>query len=105
METDQTGAGPIGASKPRLTPNKAKQALREKISKFLVDNFDEVQEIYKDLEPKEKVKVYCSLLPFGMAKVKPEPDMNLDRLTDEELDEIMERLKEIVHKQLEANET
>ncbi len=97
MSTEQTGA-----EKPKLTINKAKQALREKISQFLVDKFDEVAEVYEVLEPKEKVKFYCALLPFGMAKVKPEPEVNLDRLSEDEVIEIFEKLKEVANKQIEA---
>jgi len=97
MSTEQTPT-----EKPKLTVNKAKQALREKISQFLVDKFDEVTEVYEVLEPKERVRLYCALLPYGMAKVKPEAEVNTDRLTDDEVIEIFEKLKEVANKQIEA---
>lgn len=90
------------AQAQELSPNKAKQALREKINRFLIDNFDAIEEVFEVLEPKEKVRFYCALLPFGMAKVKPEPEVNTDRLTDEQVNEIFEKLKEVANKQIEA---
>jgi hypothetical protein len=90
------------AQTQKLSPNKAKQALREKINRFLIDNFDAIEEVFEVLEPKEKVRFYCALLPFGMAKVKPEPEVNTDRLTDEQVNEIFEKLKEVANKQIEA---
>ena len=80
--------------------NKARKELKEKITMFLVDNFEAMQEEFEKLEGKEKVQFYCALLPYGLAKMKPEPEIILERLTDEEIDEIYEKLKHVAITQL-----
>jgi hypothetical protein len=82
--------------RPRGSQNKAKKDLREAITQFLLDNFEKVQEEFDKLEGAEKVKYYCQLLPYGLAKIKPEVEPNLNRLTEEEMDELFEKLKNVV---------
>ncbi len=88
------------AGRPKGSVNKAKQELREKICEFLLDNFEKVQEEFNQLEGAEKVRFYVALLPYGLAKIKPEPEVNLDRLTDDEVIEIFEKLKYVANKQI-----
>ena len=88
------------AGRPKGSMNKARKELKEKITMFLLDNFEAVQEEFNKLEGKEKVQFYCAMLPYGLAKVKPEPEINRDRLTDEEINEIYEKLKYVAIKQL-----
>jgi hypothetical protein len=103
MPFEQGQSGNPGG-RPKGSMNKAKKDLREKLCQFLVDNFEAVQEEFDKLEGPEKVKFYVALLPYGLAKVKPEPEVNLERLTDTELDELFEKLKDVASKQLQEQE-
>ena len=89
------------SGRPPGSQNKAKKKLREMIENFLIDNFEKVQEEFDKLEGKEKVKFYCVLLPYGLAKVKPEGDMVFERLTDQEIDELYEKLKDVAIRTIE----
>jgi len=81
--------------RPAGSQNKAKKKLREMIETFLLDNFEQVQEEFDRLEGKDKVKFYCDLLPYGLAKMKAEPDLIFERLTDQEINELFEKLKHV----------
>lgn len=86
--------------RPAGSQNKRKTQLREMIENFLVDNFEKVVEEINTLEAKDRVKFYCILLPYGLAKVKPEADNNIERLTERELDEIFEKLKHVAEQSI-----
>ena len=69
------------------TPNQVNKDLRERISMFLDDNFDEAMKAWKRLEDKEKVKMYTDLIKFAVptlqavdlnATVKKEDDVEED---------------------------
>jgi uncharacterized protein DUF5681 len=92
------------AGRPKGSQNKATKELREKICQFLLDNFARVQEEFNNLEGKDKVKFYCDLLPFGLARIKPSDDNTLDRLTDTELNDLFEKLKDVANRQIQDTE-
>ena len=88
------------AGRPKGSLNKTAKDLRQMISDFLVENFEEVQKCFKELPPKEKVKTYCHLLAFAVPKLRPSDELMMERLTDQELDELYEKLKEAANKQI-----
>ncbi len=47
------------AGRPKGALNKKTKELRQMISDFLLENFEEVQKTFKELPPKGKVKLYC----------------------------------------------
>ncbi|MCX6291633.1 MAG: DUF5681 domain-containing protein [Bacteroidetes bacterium] len=55
--------------KPRGTKNKTGKQLRETISDFLSDNFEKVVGDFNSLKPKDRVKLYCDLLQYGLPKL------------------------------------
>jgi hypothetical protein len=87
--------------RPVGSQNKRKKQLREMIENFLVNNFEAVVEEINTLPSKDKIKFYVGLLPYGLGKVKAEGDVSLDRLTDQEIDEIFEKLKEVATRTIE----
>ena len=94
FEEGQSG-NPNGRPKGAL--NKAGKELRELISNFLVENFEEVQSSFANLEPKEKIKVYCDLLVFAVPRLRPAPNNPWDGLTEKELIELYAKLKLTAH--------
>jgi len=88
--------------RPVGSQNKRKKQLREMIENFLVNNFEAVVEEINTMPSKDKIKFYVELLPFGLGKVRAESsDVNLDRLTDQEIDEIFEKLKDVATRTIE----
>ena len=70
------------------------QELRELIGEYLIKNFGKFTEEVKKLEPKERVKVYCELLPFIAPKLKSFEDNGpFERMPDDQLDHIIDELK------------
>ncbi|HXB11645.1 MAG TPA: DUF5681 domain-containing protein [Bacteroidia bacterium] len=93
------------AGRPKGSMNAKAKLLRQMISDFLVENFEEVQKSFKEIPPKEKIKVYCNLLAFAVPKLKPSDELILERLSDDELNELFEKLKEAANRQLAEVET
>ena len=83
--------------RPKGALNKSGKELRELISNFLVENFEEVQSSFANLEPKEKIKVYCDLLVFAVPRLRPAPNNPWDGLTEKELIELYAKLKLTAH--------
>ncbi|HTA83545.1 MAG TPA: hypothetical protein VK783_11440 [Bacteroidia bacterium] len=94
-ESGSPNGRPVGSQ------NKAKKKLREMIENFLVESFEEGQKEFDELQGKDKVKFYCELLPYGLAKIKSESDTTFERLTDEEIDELFEKLKDVATRTIE----
>ena len=93
------------AGKPKGAMNATAKLLRQMISDFLVENFEEVQKCFKEIPPKEKIKVYCNLLAFAVPKLRPSDELMLERLSDQELNELFEKLEEAANRQLSEMET
>ena len=80
--------------RPVGSKNKANGQLRQLISDFLEQNFDQVMEDFAALEAKDRVKFYLDLLQYGVPKLQSvSSSINWEDLTDEQLDEIINRLK------------
>ena len=88
------------AGRPKGSMNATAKLLRQMISDFLVENFEEVTKSFKELPPKEKVKTFCKLLTFAVPRLKASAELLMERLTDQELDELYEKLKEAASKQI-----
>ena len=64
------GKGRLGG-RQKGTPNTIHNNLRERISVFLTDNWDEAVKAWKDIdEPKDKLKLYIDLASFGVPKLQ-----------------------------------
>ena len=93
------------AGRPKGAMNATAKLLRQMISDFLVENFEEVQKSFKEVPPKEKIKTYCHLLAFAVPKLKASDELMLERLSDQELDELFKKLEAIANRQLEETES
>jgi len=82
------------SGRPKGAKNKVPNKLREDIIAFLGEEFVNIKKDFKDLESKDKLKFYTDLLQYGLPKLQATSmDINFEDLTDEQLDEIIERLK------------
>lgn len=80
--------------RPRGSKNKYKLELRETISNFLENNFEKIISDFELLKPKDRVKLYCDLLQYGLPRLQAvQLESDFERLTDSQLDQIIEELK------------
>jgi len=79
--------------RPKGSPNRINEAIRQKIISFLDSNFDSIQNDLEKLEARDRVKFYINLLSFGLPKLKSiELSNNPDAITHEDLDLILTML-------------
>lgn len=89
-KTGQSG-NPNG--RPKGSKNKTGGELRERIISFLSDEFENVQTSFSELQPREKVKLYCDLLQYGLPKLQAiSLDAQIEGMTEEQIDELFERI-------------
>jgi hypothetical protein len=64
------------------------------ITDFLENNFEQVKRDFKRLPPKDRAKLYCDLLQYGLPRLQAlQLETEFDRLTDQQLDRIINELK------------
>ena len=79
--------------KPKGAVNKLNKDLRLSISEFLNNNFDEVVKEWKKLSGRDKVNFYRDLLQYEIPKKQAVAvEMELERLTDEQLEYVCNNL-------------
>jgi len=81
------------------TPNKTTSEIRELITEFVSINWQRVQTDFEQLEPKERLQFFEKLMQYAVPKMQSvnyefELDSKLQKLSEEELDEIIERISE-----------
>lgn len=81
--------------KPKGTQNKATAQIRGMIESFLMDNFQTIVRDFNQLSPKDKAKLYCDLLQYGLPRLQAVSEIPFERMTDDQLDEIISKLKAI----------
>ena len=75
--------------RPKGKSNKSADALRDKLRKFIEDNYWTIQQDFDQMGSKERLVFVERLLKH----ILPPPLQELDRLTDDQLDELITRLK------------
>lgn len=84
--------------RPKGAANKLTAKLRETISGFLDEHFDKVKEDFTKLKPAERIRLYIELLQYGVPKLQSvHLETDFDSFTDEQLDRIIEGLKNPYH--------
>jgi hypothetical protein len=89
--------------RPKGTKNKAGRDLRERISAFLSDNWQAMEEEFNKLEPKDKLIFYEKLMQYGLPKlqsishdgeinISQTEDVDYQLLTPEQIDKLIEKL-------------
>jgi hypothetical protein len=74
--------------------NLVTKQIRECITLFLENNFERLENDFESLPPRDRIKVYCDLLQYGVPKLQTvQLESDFERLTDSELDTIINDLK------------
>jgi len=88
------GASGNTAGRPKGVGNKLPNTLRKNILDFISTEFKNIQSVYDELPPKEKLRFYVDLLQYSLPKLQAMSlDIDFDKMSEEQLDEIIERLK------------
>jgi len=78
------------SGRPKGIPNKNSEKIREAIQRFLAGNLKRLQSDFDSLKsPAQRLQFFERLLKF----VVPPPQNELERLDDESLDRLIEKLK------------
>lgn len=79
---------PKTGGRQKGTPNKVRDGLRERISNFAEENFDEVVEAWKQIqEPDKKIKAYNDICAYALPKLQAvQLDANVNRASSIEDD-------------------
>jgi hypothetical protein len=89
--TEKTGGREKG------TPNKVTTDLRTWINELLDSNRRQIAKDIKKLEPQQRVMIFEKLLSYAVPKMQSvEAKIDLNRLTDEQLDTIIVELSKQV---------
>ena len=84
--------------RPKGATNKTSLQLREMITDFLETNFEKIEKDFELLNAKEKAKLYCDLLQYGLPRLQTvQLETDFDRLPDDQLDKIINELKQSEH--------
>lgn len=74
---------------------KGKNNLREFITDFLEENTERIKKDFEILEPKDRIVLFEKLLKYSLPSLQATSlSTNLDKLSDIELDIIIEELKQ-----------
>lgn len=80
--------------RPKGATNKTSLQLREMITDFLETNFEKIKNDFEMLSAKERAKLYCDLLQYGLPKLQTvQLETDFERLPDDQLDFIIETLQ------------
>ena len=80
--------------RPKGSHNRVGKDLRERVVNFLSDEFTTVQNDFKKLKPRDRVRLYCDLLQYGLPKLQSVTlEAQLERMTDDQLNDLFKRLR------------
>jgi len=80
--------------RPKGATNRTGTQLREMINDFLENNFEKVVSDFKELKPKDRVKLYCDLLQYGLPRLQAvQLETEFERLPEDQLQAIIDSLK------------
>lgn len=81
--------------RPEGSKNKVNSEIRGLIQKLFDDNYQTIQDDLESLEPKDRLKFISDLLPYLLPKLQTttySQKIDLDGMTDKELDLLIERI-------------
>ena len=79
--------------RPKGSPNKTTQSVREWLTKLIDDNREQMQKDLASLEPKERLQMLEKFMQYTVPKMQSvEAKIDLDRLTSDQLDQLIKEL-------------
>lgn len=82
--------------KPPGAINRLSRDVRQTITDFLNENWPEVEQEFHKLKGRDKVNFFRDLLQYAIPKMQAVAvDMDFNRLTDEQLDMVINKLMEV----------
>jgi hypothetical protein len=80
--------------RPKGSPNRITAELRDWISSFIYDNKEKIQQDFDSLEAKERIMIFEKLLKYALPALQSTTlTTDFERMTDSELDRIIDELK------------
>jgi len=83
------------SGRPKGAKNKVNSQMRDLIQKLFDDNYQKIQQDLEVLEAKDRLKFLSDLLPYLLPKLQStmySQNINLDSMTEEDLDILIERI-------------
>ncbi len=81
--------------RPKGAKNKVNTQMRDLIQQLFDDNYNKIQEDLENLEAKDRLKFLSDLLPYLLPKLQSTThttEIDLDKMTEEDLDKLIERI-------------
>jgi hypothetical protein len=79
--------------RPSGSKNKATELVKSLIETMITDNAEQLQKEFKELKGKDKMKAFIDLLPYVVPRLQSTSlDIDLEKLSDEQLDELYNRI-------------
>ena len=89
----QKGQSGNKAGKPTGSVNKTTPDLRQWINNFIDDNREQIQDDWKQLEPKDRILLFEKLLKYSLPTLQATSlDFGFEKLSEQQLDEIINSL-------------
>lgn len=86
--------------RPKGVPNKVTSDLRQWITNFLEDNLEQIQQDWTTLEPRDRIVLFEKLLKYALPTLQATSLItDFERMTDDQLDFIIESLKNSTYEQ------
>jgi len=92
------------AGRPAGSKNRSTKEIREKITKLISDNFETLEKDFKKLNPEKRLSILERYLryivpPLQNVNVQAEIMQKLEKLSDEELDTLADKIIQITQNQ------
>lgn len=86
--------------KPKGATHRASGALRTRINKFLSDNWEQIENDFLQLEPKERLIFYERIMRYGLPQLQSIQysamiEQQIEGLSDEDLNLLFDRITEL----------
>ena len=78
------------SGRPKGAKGKTTEMIRDNMRSFVARNMARIQKDFETLEPKERIMYWLKVAAF----VIPNPDIDISKMTESDLDLIIQRIKE-----------
>lgn len=87
------------SGRPRGSKNKLSADLRDSVSQFLSGEFEHLKSKLGRMDTRDRMRFFTELLPYALPRLQSTSlEKNFEAMTNEQLDEIIEKLKQEAYK-------